>query len=120
MVSQQIRLVLGWRRSSGDGEATMEFLVDMVTIVPDGTTEEAMAAMRSREAARSQELADQGSLLRLWRPPLQPGEWRTWGLFRADNPERLEKILTSMPLRAWRTDTVTPLSMHPNDPALRR
>jgi muconolactone D-isomerase len=98
----------------------MEFLVDMVTTIPEGTTAEAVAAMRSREAARSQELADMGSLLRLWRPPLQPGELRTWGLFRADNEERLEKVLSSMPLRVWRTDTVTPLSMHPNDPALRR
>jgi muconolactone delta-isomerase len=98
----------------------MEFLVDMVTTVPDGTTDEAIAQMRAREAARSQQLADQGSLLRLWRPPLQPGQWRSWGLFRAATAEQLETVLASMPLRAWRQDTVTPLSPHPNDPALRR
>jgi muconolactone D-isomerase len=61
----------------------MEFLVDMVTTVPDGTTDAEVDAIRSREAARSRELAAQGSLLRLWRPPLAAGEWRTWGLFRA-------------------------------------
>jgi len=96
----------------------MEFLVDMVTTVPDGTSEKAVADTRSREAARSKELAAQGHLLRLWRPPLAPGEWRTWGLFRADDTDQLEEVLASMPLRIWRHDTVTPLSPHPSDPGL--
>jgi muconolactone D-isomerase len=94
----------------------MEFLVDMVTTVPGGTTDDAVTEMRAREAARASELAAQGSLLRLWRPPLAPGEWRTWGLFSAQDAEQLEQALASMPLRAWRQDTVTPLSPHPNDP----
>ena len=94
----------------------MEFLVDMVTTVPEGTTEEAVAQMRAREAARAQELIAQGNLLRLWRPPLAPGEWRTWGLFSADDADQLEQLLASMPLRVWRNDTVTPLSPHPSDP----
>jgi muconolactone delta-isomerase len=47
------------------------------------------------------------------------GEWRTLGLFAADDPDRLEELLASMPLRVWRSDEVTPLSPHPNDPALR-
>jgi muconolactone D-isomerase len=96
----------------------MEFLVDMVTTVPDGTSEAAVTEIRTREAARSKELGAQGSLLRLWRPPVVAGEWRTWGLFRADDAERLEDVLASMPLRVWRHDTVTPLSPHPNDPGL--
>jgi muconolactone D-isomerase len=54
----------------------------------------------------------------LWRPPLAPGEWRTWGLFQADSDDQLQEVLSSMPLRVWRQDTVTPLSTHPNDPAL--
>jgi muconolactone delta-isomerase len=95
----------------------MEFLVDMVTTVPDGTTDAAVAAIRTREAARSRELAAQGHLLRLWRPPLGPGEWRTWGLFRAADAAELESVLSSMPLRVWRHDTVTPLTPHPSDPA---
>ena len=61
----------------------MEYLVTMTTHVPDGTSEAAVQDMRTREAARSRELAAQGQLLRLWRPPLQPGEWRTLGLFAA-------------------------------------
>jgi muconolactone delta-isomerase len=94
----------------------MEYLVNMTTQVPDGTSEAAVQDIRAREAARSRELAAQGHLLRLWRPPLQPGEWRTFGLFAADDGAHLEKVLASMPLRIWRTDEVTPLSPHPNDP----
>jgi muconolactone D-isomerase len=94
----------------------MEFLVDMVTTVPDGTTDAEVDAMRTREAARSRELAAQGHLLRLWRPPLDAGEWRTWGLFQAADATALESVLSSMPLHVWRHDTVTPLTAHPSDP----
>ena len=94
----------------------MEYLVTMTTHVPDGTPEQAVNDIRAREAAHSRELAAQGHLLRLWRPPLQPGEWRTLGLFAAADAGRLEEVLASMPLRVWRTDEVTPLSPHQNDP----
>ena len=93
----------------------MEYLVTMTTHVPDGTPEETVQDIRAREAAHSRELAAQGHLLRLWRPPLQPGEWRTLGLFAAGGGGRLEEVLASMPLRVWRTDEVTPLGPHPND-----
>jgi muconolactone delta-isomerase len=95
---------------------SVEYLVTMTTQVPPGTPDDAVAEIRGREAARSRELAAQGHLLRLWRPPLGPGEWRTLGLFAADDEARLEEVLASMPLRVWRTDTVTALSPHPNDP----
>ncbi|OBG92046.1 muconolactone delta-isomerase [Mycobacterium sp. E3251] len=94
----------------------MEFLVTMTTHVPDGTPTETVDEVRAREAAHSRELAEQGHLLRLWRPPLRPGEWRTLGLFAAADADRLEEVLASMPLRVWRTDKVTPLAPHPNDP----
>jgi muconolactone delta-isomerase len=96
----------------------MEYLVIMTTRVPDGTSQEAIDDIGTREAAHSRELTSQGHLLRLWRPPLKPGEWRTLGLFAAGDGDELEKVLASMPLRVWRTDEVTPLSRHPNDPAL--
>jgi muconolactone delta-isomerase len=95
----------------------MEYLVTMTTHVPDGTPAEAVDDVRAREAAHSRDLAAQGHLLRLWRPPLQPGEWRTLGLFAADDAGELETVLASMPLRVWRSDEVTPLAPHPNDPA---
>jgi muconolactone delta-isomerase len=94
----------------------MEYLVTMTTLVPDGTPDEVVQEVRCREAARSRELAAQGHLLRLWRPPLQPGEWRTLGLFAATDEVELEGVLASMPLHIWRSDQVVPLSAHPNDP----
>jgi muconolactone delta-isomerase len=97
----------------------MEFLVTMTTHVPDGTSEAAVQDIRASEAAHSLGLASQGRLLRLWRPPLQPGAWRTLGLFDAKDDMDLEEILAAMPLRVWRTDDVTSLLPHPNDPIWR-
>jgi muconolactone delta-isomerase len=94
----------------------MEYLVTMTTHVPEGTPEAAVDDVRAREAAHSRDLAAQRHLLRLWRPPLEPGEWRSLGLFAAGDDAALEAVLASMPLRLWRTDEVTPLSPHPNDP----
>ena len=98
----------------------MEYLVTMTTLVPEGTPEETVREIRRRETARARDLATQGYLLRLWRPPLQPGEWRTLGLFAAADEAQLEDVLASMPLRVWRSDVVVPLSAHPNDPPLSR
>jgi muconolactone delta-isomerase len=94
----------------------MEYLVTMTTHVPAGTPAETVEQVRAREAARSRELAAQQHLLRLWRPPLRPGEWRSLGLFAAPGDDQLEEVLASMPLRVWRSDEVTPLQPHPNDP----
>jgi muconolactone delta-isomerase len=97
----------------------VQYLVTMTTHVPDGTPEQAVDEVKAREGAHSRDLAAQGSVLRLWRPPLRPGEWRTLGLFVAADADELETVLSGMPLRVWRTDEVTPLSPHPNDPAMR-
>jgi muconolactone delta-isomerase len=94
----------------------MEYLVTMTTHVPEGTAQEEVDDIRTREAANSRRLAEKGQLLRLWRPPLRPGEWRTLGLFAASDAEGLEDALASMPLRVWRSDEVTLLTQHPNDP----
>jgi muconolactone D-isomerase len=94
----------------------MEFLTDMVTKVPDGTSPEKVDELRAAEAVRAAELAKKGHLVRLWRPPLGPGEWRSIGLFRAANERELREILDSLPLHIWMKVTITPLSPHPNDP----
>ncbi len=94
----------------------MEFLVTMTTHVPDGTSDTAVEDIRNREAVHSLELAREGHLLRLWRPPLQQGEWRSLGLFSAADRAELESVLVSMPLRVWRTDEALELLAHPNDP----
>ncbi len=95
----------------------MEFLVTMTTHVPEGTPESAVAEVRAREAVRAAELAADGRLLRLWRPPVEPGEWRTIGLFVDVDADALGITLASMPLHIWRTDVVVPLGPHPSDPA---
>jgi muconolactone delta-isomerase len=94
----------------------MEFLTDMVTKVPEGTSTEKVDELRAAEAVRAAELAKKGHLVRLWRPPLGPGEWRSIGLFRAANELELREILNSLPLHIWMKVTITPLSPHPNDP----
>ena len=96
----------------------MEYLVTMTTHVPDGTSEGAVADVRAREAAHTRELATQGHIIRLWRPPLASGEWRTLGLFAATDGGELEQVLASMPLRVWRSDEVTELTHHPSDPVV--
>ena len=94
----------------------MEFLADMMTHVPEGTTESEVDGIKEREAIRAAELATQGHLVRLWKPPVQPGEWRTFGLWRADDEHQLRSILATLPLHVWMTIDVTPLGPHPNDP----
>ena len=67
----------------------MEYLTDMITIVPEGTSPAKVDELRGAEAMRAAELAKAGHLVRLWRPPLDPGEWRSIGLFRADDEAEL-------------------------------
>jgi muconolactone D-isomerase len=97
----------------------MEFLIDMVTTVPEGTSPAKVDELRSAEAVRAAELAKAGHLVRLWRPPLGPGEWRSIGLFRAADEARLREVLTSLPIHIWMKVTITALTPHPNDPESR-
>jgi muconolactone D-isomerase len=94
----------------------VEFLADMVTRVPDNTSASEVDDTKDREAIRASELAAQGHLIRLWKPPVQAGEWRTLGLWRADDEKQLRGLLATLPLHVWMTVEVTPLLRHPNDP----
>ena len=97
----------------------MEYLTDLVTTVPEGTSLAKVDELRAAEEIRAVELAKAGHLVRLWRPPLDPGEWRSIGLFRADDEAELHEILASLPLHIWMKVTITPLTPHPNDPEYR-
>ena len=97
----------------------MEYLTDLVTTVPEGTSLAKVDELRAGEEIRAVELAKAGHLVRLWRPPLGPGEWRSIGLFRADDEAELHEILASLPLHIWMKVTITPLTPHPNDPEYR-
>jgi muconolactone D-isomerase len=95
----------------------MEFLVGLEIEPPAGTPSDVVVELRAREAERVWELAEQGNVVRLWRPPAAKGEWRALGLWRAANEDELRELVNSLPLSNWFTVTVTPLSPHPNDPA---
>lgn len=97
----------------------MEYLTDLVTTVPEGTSPAKVDELRAAEAVRAAELAKAGHLVRLWRPPLGPGEWRSIGLFRAADEAELREVLASLPLHIWMKATITPLTPHPNDPEYR-
>jgi muconolactone delta-isomerase len=97
----------------------MEFLVDLVTTVPEGTTPAKVDEVRDAEGVRTAELAREGHFVRLWRPPLGPGEARALGLFRAADEAELRDILASLPLYSWMKITITPLTPHPHDPEYR-
>ena len=93
----------------------MEYLTDMVTTVPEGTSPAKVDELRLAEAVRAAELAKAGHLIRLWRPPLGPGEWRSIGLFRAADEVELRQVLDSLPLHVWMKVNVAPFTPHPND-----
>ena len=97
----------------------MEYLTVMVTKVPEGTSSTKVDELRSAEAVRAADLAKAVHLVRLWRPPLGPGEWRSIGLLRATDEAELREILASLPLHIWMQVTITPLNPHPNDPEYR-
>lgn len=97
----------------------MEYLTDMVTTVPEGTSSAKVDELRTAEAVHAAELAKAGHLVRLWRPPLGPGEWRSIGLFRAADETELRQVLDSLPLHIWMKVNITPLNPHPNDPEYR-
>ncbi|MCX5188490.1 muconolactone Delta-isomerase family protein [Streptomyces sp. NBC_00268] len=91
-----------------------EFLVEITTTIPEGTTQAEVDRRRAAEAVRARELASTGNLARLWRPV---GELRSIGIWRAGDEDELhEKVLGTLPLRLWMSLTVTALESHPNDP----
>ncbi|KAB2975900.1 muconolactone delta-isomerase [Streptomyces sp. SS1-1] len=94
-----------------------EFLVELITTIPDGTGQDEVDRRRAAEAVRAAELAATGHLARLWRPV---GERRSIGVWRAADEEELRaKVLGTLPLWPWMTATVTALEPHPNDPGSR-
>lgn len=91
-----------------------DFLVEITTTIPEGTSQEEVDRRRAAESVRARELAASGHLYRLWRPV---GELRSVGIWRAADEEELHReVLGTLPLRPWMTLTVTPLESHPNDP----
>jgi len=72
----------------------MEYLTDMVTTVPEGTSPAKVNELRAGWCSASRWARQSSHLVRLWRPPLGLGEWRSIGLFRAADEVRLRKSST--------------------------
>ena len=84
--------------------------------VPDGTSESELKARVNAEAQATADLARHGNLVRVWTPPVAPGERKAVGLYRAESKEELDGMLRALPLSNWMRTVVTPLETHPNDP----
>jgi muconolactone delta-isomerase len=95
----------------------VEFLFEFDVIVPDGAARSEVEERQSNEAPAAAKLADEGHLIRIWKPPLAPGEAKALGLYRADSQTQLDGLLGALLLADWMRVTVTALAPHPNDPA---
>lgn len=89
----------------------MEFLVQMTVSLRGESAD--TAALRESEARRAAELAEAGTLVRLWRIP---GRTANWGLWRAADATELHAALMSLPFAPYSTFDVRTLARHPNDP----
>lgn len=94
----------------------MEFLVEFNVTVPEGTQDAEVRQKEQAEAAAAAMLVRSRHLVRLWKPPVAPGETRAVGLYRARSEEELDELLGDLPLNGWMKIIVTPLEPHPNDP----
>ena len=94
----------------------MEFLTEVTITVPEGTSDDDVRAAIEAERARARVLAEQGHLVRIWRPRRRG--WANVGLWRAANEAELRSILESLPLFPWMSIDIRPLDPHPSDPPL--
>jgi muconolactone D-isomerase len=76
----------------------MEFWVEFEINIPEGTPESEVKQRASAEAAASADPAHGGHLIRLWKPPVAPGERKAVGLYRADSQAQLDGLLGALPL----------------------
>jgi muconolactone D-isomerase len=95
----------------------VEFLVEFEVSIPDEAPASEVEARNLAEASAAARLVDEGHLLRLWKPPMAPGQTKALGLYRAESDAQLIRLLGALPLYDWMNVTVTPLDVHPNDPA---
>jgi muconolactone delta-isomerase len=98
----------------------MDYIVRFIITVPENTPASELDERLAIEEARVAELAQQGHLLRVWKPLPEDGRWRAVGLYHAADDQELHTILQSLPLFPWMEISVASLAEHPNDPALTR
>ena len=91
----------------------MEFLVNIQVLWPPDGDPERFASLVVAERRRAAELAEEGTLVRLWRVP---GRMENWGLWQAPDATALHTAIMSLPLASWLDVLVIPLAEHPSDP----
>jgi muconolactone D-isomerase len=91
----------------------MEFLVSVEIDLPPEMDPERRRWLLVAESERAAELAEAGTLVRLWRVP---GRRANRGLWRAADATELHEALRSLPLFAWMDIQVEALARHENDP----
>ena len=92
----------------------MQFLVHIQVDMSPDIDPDLKTRLFAAERARARELADEGTLLRLWRIP---GRTANWGLWEVADATALHEALTSLPLFPYLDIEVQPLAQHPSDPA---
>jgi len=91
----------------------MEFLVHIEVRWPaDGDPDE-LTRLTEAERARALELAEAGTIRRLWR---LPGRRANYGLWDARDATALHAAIASLPFFPYLEVEVTPLAAHPSDP----
>lgn len=91
----------------------MEFLVHITVNWPPNGDPELKQQLIAQEGKRARELAEAGTIRRLWRIP---GRWANVGLWEAPDATLLHEALSSLPLFPWAKTEVQPLARHPSDP----
>ncbi len=94
----------------------MEFLVEFTVNFPEDMPDAEVKEHQRAEADAAARLVRQGHLVRVWIPPVGPGESKALGLYRADSEEQLDALLRALPMDQWMDEVITPLQQHPNDP----
>jgi muconolactone delta-isomerase len=62
----------------------MEYLVEFDVAIPDETPGSEVKERADAEAAAAARLAREGHLVRLWKPPVAPGETKAVGVYRLE------------------------------------
>lgn len=91
-----------------------EYLVNIKIEWPRDLTKKTIEELSIAERKMAATLADDGTLVRMWRVP---GRRENWGLWRAANATELHSILSALPVWPYMNLTVHSLAKHPVDPA---
>ncbi|GAA1628711.1 muconolactone Delta-isomerase [Leucobacter chromiireducens] len=92
---------------------TQEFLVNIQIDWPRDLSEETIARVSAEERQMAAELAQAGTLVRMWRVP---GRRENWGLWRAADATALHRVISALPVWPYMSVTVHSLAQHPVDP----